>query len=144
MNVDILNYIIYLETKPNDNDDSVEKIDKEIFDKVYQELSFVKTRLYFLCFKVLIVAMYLVITIILFTKNRESLIGENFKDNLEVLLFIIGPYAVGFALKTDKGEYLSEENKIEIKDKYDRQNNTSVLKAPSLQTDNTEEYETIV
>ena len=73
--------------------------------------------------------MYLFITIMIFTENRDSLIGTNFKDNIEVLLFIIGPYAVAFVLKTDKGDYLSEEDKIEIKDIYDRKNNTTVLKA---------------
>nr|XP_022345154.1 uncharacterized protein LOC111137795 [Crassostrea virginica] len=144
MNVDILNHIIDIETKlskttqtkatktnfdddnsddettqtTSDDDNSDEKINEKLFDNVYKELSFVKRRLYFLCLKILIVVMYLIITIMIFTQNRDSLIGANFKDNLEVLFFIIGPYAVAFVLKTDKGDYLSEENKIEIKDIY--------------------------
>ena len=131
MNVDILNHIIDIETKPSkttptaSGDDS--SVNEKIFDNVYKELSFVKRRLYFLCLKILIVVMYLIITIMIFTQNRDSLIGTNFKDNLEVLLFIIGPYAVAFVLKTDKGDYLSEENKSEIKNTYDLKCNPSVL-----------------
>ena len=126
----------------SDDDNSDEKINEKIFDNVYEELSFVKRRLYFLCLKILIVVMYLIITIMIFTQNRDFLVGTNFKDNIEVLLFIIGPYAVAFVLKTDKGDYLSEEDKIEIKDIYDRKNYTTVLKAYSLQTDTIEEKET--
>lgn len=143
MNVDILNHIICLETNLSkstktisDDGASNEKISEETFDDVYKELSFVKRRLYFVSLKILIVGMYLNITISLFAKHKEYLIGVNFKESLEILLFIIGPYAVAFVLKTDKGDYLSEENKIEIKDIYDRKNNTSVLEAGSQQNDN--------
>ena len=152
MNVDILNHIISLETKPlestkttSNNNDSVEKkIREEIFDYVYKELSFVKRRIHFLCLKILIVALYLIITLIMFTKNREALIGTNFKDNLEVLFFIIGPYAVTFVLKTYKGDYLSEQNKNEIKDIYDSKYKTTDVKVHTLQTDNNAEKETTV
>ena len=143
MNVDILNHIICLETKlskstkiNSDDGASDEKISEESFDDVYKELSFVKRRLYFVSLKILIVSMYLFITISFLAKNKKYLNGVNFKDSLEVLFFIVGPYAVAFVMKTDKGDYLSEENKIEIKDIYHRKNNTSVLEAGSQQNDN--------
>ena len=95
-----------------------EKIDEETFDYVYEKLTFVTKRLYLLCLKVLIVFMYLFITIETFIRNRSDLTEASFPHLLEFLILAIGPYAVSFFLKTDKGDFLSSENKYEIKQNF--------------------------
>ena len=49
-----------------------------------------------------------------------------------------------FVLKTYKGDYLSEQNKNEIKDIYDSKYKTTDVKVHTLQTDNNAEKETTV
>ena len=58
--------------------------------------------------------MYLFITIETFIRNKTSLNGTSVKSIVEFLLLIIGPYAISFFLKTNKGDFLSDENKLEI------------------------------
>lgn len=63
--------------------------------------------------------MYLFITIETLIDNQSSLTGSDFKDILELVLVIIGPYAVSLFLKANKEEFLSDKNKLEIEGLYD-------------------------
>lgn len=62
----------------------------------------------------IVIFMYLFITIETFITNQSSLTGSGFKDILEFLLIIIGPYAITLVLKS-KDNFLTEENRTEIK-----------------------------
>lgn len=123
MNAEILNYIFKLNEKeissqPNNTENSdkhVENIDEEMFDAIYDELTFVKKRFYFLYLKIVVVFMYLFITIETFITNTKALTGPNFQQILQFFLIIIGPYAVSLFLKANKDDFLTEENKRDIK-----------------------------
>lgn len=78
----------------------------------------------------IVVAMYLIITIETFVTNKSSLTGSSFKDILEFLLIIIGPYAISLFLKVNKENFLTVENKTEIKNEY---NIYDKLKSDELQ-----------
>lgn len=114
MNTEILKYIFNREEKFCG---MIEKIDQKMFDYVYERLVFVKKTLYFMFLKMIVVFMYLFITIETFLSNKDSLTGSDFKDILEFLLIIIGPYAISFFLKGNNENFLSDENKTEIKDR---------------------------
>lgn len=97
---------------------TADKLDEEIFDYVYQRLMFVRKNVYFMFLKMIVVAMYLIITIETFVTNKSSLTGSSFKDILEFLLIIIGPYAISLFLKVNKEDFLTVENKTEIENEY--------------------------
>lgn len=130
MNSDILKYLFTCEEesllvgyKNNSNTNKnteVNSIREEMFDYVYEQLLFVKRNLYFLYLKMIVIFMYLFITIETFIINRNSLTGSGFKDILEFLLIIIGPYAITLVLKTNKTDTLTEENKTAIKNAYSK------------------------
>lgn len=63
--------------------------------------------------------MYIFITFTTFILNAKSLTGSDFKDILQFLLIIIGPYAIIFFLKANKSDFLTEENKRQIQEAYD-------------------------
>lgn len=126
MNAEILNYIFKLkeeeissELNNTENSDSlaynVENVKEEMFDAIYDELTFVRKRFYFLYLKVVIVFMYLFITIETFITNTKALTGPNFQQILQFFLIIIGPYAISLFLKANKDDFLTEENKSDIK-----------------------------
>lgn len=127
MNAEILNYILKLKEKSSpqsnntdDSDGDVIKmdcvhIDEKMFDDVYNKLTFVKKRFYFLYLKMIVVLMYLIITTETFITNKTALTGPNFQQILEFSLIIIGPYAISFFLKANKDDFLTEENKRDIK-----------------------------
>lgn len=131
MNAEILNYIFKLEeeqtnllvedtsyTHKKDNL-NVKSIDEEMFDYIYNKLMFVKKSYYFLSLKMIVVIMYLIITMETYLTNTQSLTGTNFKDMMEFMLIIIGPYAISFFLKTNKDGFLTEDNKSEIKSAHE-------------------------
>lgn len=60
-----------------------------------------------------------------FKQNQESLTGSSFDYILEFLLLILGPYAISVFLKTDKGNFLSDEDKDEIKTAFNSFKNAS-------------------
>lgn len=127
MNAEILNYILKLKEKSSpqsnntdDSDGDVIKmdcvhIDEKMFDDIYNKLTFVKKRFYFLYLKMIVVLMYLIITTETFITNKTALTGPNFQQILEFSLIIIGPYAISFFLKANKDDFLTEENKRDIK-----------------------------
>lgn len=108
MNAEILNYIFKLEEKQTnllDNDASnkyrkenlnFKSIDEGMFDYIYDKLMFVKKSYYFLTLKMIVVIMYLIITMETYLTNTQYLTGTNFKDMIEFMLIIIGPYAISF------------------------------------------------
>lgn len=120
MNADILNYLFTCscEGETQNSNGSNQVIDEELFDYVYKRLMFVRKKLYFMFLKMIVVFMYLFITIETFITNKSSLTGSSFKDILEFLLIIIGPYAISLFLKVNKEDFLTEENKTEIKNEY--------------------------
>lgn len=120
MNADILNYLFTCscEGETQNSNGSSQVIDEELFDYVYKRLMFVRKKLYFMFLKMIVVFMYLFITIETFITNKSSLTGSSFKDMLEFLLIIIGPYAISLFLKVNKEDFLTEENKTEIKKEY--------------------------
>jgi hypothetical protein len=65
---------------------------EEMFDYIFEQLNFVKKRFYFFFSKTFIVLAYLIITIETFLRNRSSLTLASFKDVVELLLVLIGPY----------------------------------------------------
>lgn len=119
MNADILKHLFTCESETPNNDNGIRVIDEEMFDFVYKRLMFVRKKLYFMFLKMIVVFMYLFITIETFITNKSSLTGSSFKDMLEFLLIIIGPYAISLFLKVNKEDFLTEENKTEIKHEYD-------------------------
>lgn len=127
MNAEILNHIFHLEADVTENieEKKTEKIEEKKFDYIYAELSFVRNRIYHLCLKILVVFMYIFITVETFKQNQESLTGSSFDYILEFLLLILGPYAISVFLKTDKGNFLSDEDKDEIKTAFNSFKNAS-------------------
>lgn len=144
MNVDILKYIITLQknqilsTDSNQNEEQNkqqtiqqtdphkepvekqnDKVNEKKFTYIYEHLDFVRKKIYFLCLKTLVIFMYLFITIETFIRNKNSLNGSSVKSVVEFLLLIISPYAISIFLKTNKGDFLSDENKQEIKQKLE-------------------------
>ena len=101
----------------NDKQTDKPKIFENIFTHIFKNLDFVRQKLYFLCLKTLVIFMYLFITIETFIRNKNSLNGDSVKSIIEFLLLIISPYAISFFLKTNKGDFLLDENKKEIEQK---------------------------
>lgn len=131
MNADILEYIFTIKEKKEkdqrkesneskiDSESETDELNEAMFDFIYKRLFFVKKKLYYFILKFLIVFMYLFITIETLIDNQSSLTGSDFKDILELVLVIIGPYAVSLFLKANKEEFLSDKNKLEIEGLYD-------------------------
>lgn len=131
MNTEILNYIFKLEEEREHSNLNTEQINKKdiqrsngetisekVFDGVYEKLMFVKKAFYILYLKVVVVIMYLIITFTTFIMNTKSLTGSDFKDIIQFLLIIIGPYAIIFFIKANNSDFISEENKRQIEDAY--------------------------
>lgn len=117
MNSDILKHIFTCEENTqNDNEASspIGAIEEEMFDYIYERLLFVRSSMHILYMKMIVIFMYLFITIETFITNQSSLTGSGFKDILEFLLIIIGPYAITLVLKSSKDNFLTEKNKTEI------------------------------
>lgn len=148
MNQEILNYIFDQQFTPiaqnSQNEENhisanEQKVQESMFNYIYTNLKFVKKRLYFLFLKTLIIFMYLFITIETFITNRKS--GSNLQSIVEVLLLIIGPYAISLFLKVSKENFLTEENKREIKCEYDifkTRHSHEQVENPSQSTQETE------
>lgn len=122
MNTDILKYVFICEEENCKGDTrehiEVKNIDEEMFDYIFRRLMFVRKRLYLMFLKIIVVFMYLFITIETFITNKSSLTGSSFKEILEFLLIIIGPYAISLFLKVNKKGFLTDENKKEIEIEY--------------------------
>lgn len=126
MNQEILNYIFDQQITPiarnSQNEENhisanEQKVTEIMFNYIYANLKFVKKRFYFLFLKTLIIFIYLFITIETFITNKKS--GSNLQSMVEVLLLIIGPYAISLFLKVSKENFLTDENKREIRCAYD-------------------------
>ena len=124
MNGDILKYTITLQknreqNNKQNNEQPDEHIGEEKFTYIYEKLAFVRKKIYILCLKTLVIFMYLFITIETFIRNKNSLNTTSVKSIVEFLLLLISPYAISFFIKTNKGDFLSDENKKEIKQIYE-------------------------
>lgn len=102
----------YLETE------QVEYVSEEMFDTIYEKLSFVKENLYFLFFKSLFVIIYFVITVFTFILYKKAIEAPNFRDVFSIVLLIIGPYAISIFMKANEKSYLNEENISEITEAF--------------------------
>lgn len=102
----------YLETE------QVEYVSEEMFDSIYEKLSFVKENLYFLFFKSLFVIIYFVITVFTFILYKKAIEAPNFRDVFSIVLLIIGPYAISIFMKANEKSYLNEENISEITEAF--------------------------
>lgn len=102
----------YLETE------QVEYVSEEMFDTIYEKLSFVKEKLYFLFFKSLFVIIYFVITVFTFILYKKAIEAPNFRDVFSIVLLIIGPYAISIFMKANEKSYLNEENISEITEAF--------------------------
>lgn len=124
MNEEILNNIFELQNQRifqnEEISEQIEKVQENKFNYIYGRLNFVKKRLYFLFLKTVIIFMYLFIAIETFITNRKSFTGSTLPYIVETLLLIIGPYAISLFLKVSKENFLTDENKREIKSAYDR------------------------
>lgn len=89
-----------------------------MFDFIYNRLYFVKKRIYFAFFKMLIVLMLFGIVLETFIDNKTSITGTNFKDIMELIIIFIGPYAISLFLKANENNFLSNRNKDEIENLY--------------------------
>lgn len=107
---------------------------EKAFDDICGQLTFMHKKIYFVFVKTLVVCMYLIITIGTFTINREALLGTDVQSIVGILVVIISPYAASLFLKSGNGDYLSDKDKTEINDAYDK----VCLKNNSLSDDNTQ------
>lgn len=64
--------------------------------------------------------MYIIIIVQTFRQNQDSVTEANFDHIIEFLLLILGPYAVSIFLKANNGNFLSDENKSDIKKAFDK------------------------
>lgn len=116
MNSEVLRYVFFCEENKMQQD--VKYVEERMFDFIYGKILFVRKKLYFWVLKMIVVFMYLFIIIETFITNRTSLTGTTFKDLLEFLLIIVGPYAISLFLKPNKENFLTNDNKAEIDEKY--------------------------
>lgn len=93
-------------------------VEERMFDFIYGKIFFVRKKLYFWVLKMIVVFMYFFIIIEIFIINWIFLIGIMFKDLLEFLLIIVGFYVIFFFLKLNKENFLINDNKVEIDEKY--------------------------
>lgn len=126
MNEEILKYIFELENESNQSNsqneeinEQVDKVQEKKFNYIYERLSFVKKRLYFLFLKTVIIFMYLFIALETLISNRKSFTGSNLPYVIESLLLVISPYAISLFLKGSQENFLTDENKSEIKSAFD-------------------------
>lgn len=117
MNVEILHHIFTCEEKDKK---TVKYINERLYDYIYGRVPFVQRKFYVLFLKVIVVFMYLFITIETFITNQKSLTGTSFDKLLEFLLIIIGPYAISFFLKGNNNDFLTDENKEDIRELYNK------------------------
>lgn len=140
MNAEILNYIFEIEEseraeqtevltentqKEPKHKFKVHYIKEEMFDFIYKRLFFVNKRLYFALFKILVVFMFFLIVLETFIDNKSSITGTNFSYIMELIIILIGPYAISLFLKGNEDNFLSNENKEEIEKLYESYNETS-------------------
>lgn len=133
MNSEILNHIFEIEEKEKAEQTEVlteskkaapkskfkvNYIREEMFDFIYYRLYFVKKRIYFAFFKMLIVLMLFGIVLETFIHNKTSITGTNFKDIMELIIIFIGPYAISLFLKANENNFLTNRNKDEIENSY--------------------------
>lgn len=140
MNAEILNYIFEIEEseraeqtkvltentqKEPKHKFKVHYIKEEMFDFIYKRLFFVNKRLFFALFKILVVFMFFLIVLETFIDNKSSITGTNFSYIMELIIILIGPYAISLFLKGNEDNFLSNENKEEIEKLYESYNETS-------------------
>lgn len=106
--------------------EEIEYVSEEMFDYVYERLSFVKEKLYFLFFKSLFVLSYFIITVFIFILYKKSMNAPYFRDVFGIILLIIGPYAISIFLKGNKEKFLNKENESEIRAAFDSYNQESL------------------
>lgn len=95
-------------------------VSEAMFDAICRKLFFTKKKLYFVFFKLIVIFVYLLIVLQILDDDQLALSGYDIKDIIEVTLASIGPYAISFFLKGNNENFLSDENKLEIKREYDR------------------------
>lgn len=117
MNVEILHHIFTCEEKSKK---TVKYINERLYAYIYGRVPFVQRKFYVLFLKVIVVFMYLFITIETFITNQKSLTGTSFDKLLEFLLIIIGPYAISFFLKGNNNDFLTDKNKEDIEELYNK------------------------
>lgn len=99
------------------NDDTIgneDTVSEDMFNYIFEQLRFVKKRFYFFIFKTLIVFMYLFITIETFLQSENSLSSASFKDVVELLLVLIGPYFISLFVKAGANDFLTHADKEDI------------------------------
>lgn len=116
MNQEILDYMLEVNAGIGQNKFPIcfGRIEEKKFTQIYSELKFVKRTLYFLFLKMFIIFMYLFITIETLITYPKSLDGS-FQNIVGFLLLIIGPYAISLFFKANQENFLTNENKFEIK-----------------------------
>lgn len=119
MNQEILDYMLEVNAGIGQNKFPIcfGRIEEKKFTQIYSELKFVKRTLYFLFLKMFIIFMYLFITIETLITYPKSLDGS-FQNIVGFLLLIIGPYAISLFFKANQENFLTNENKFEIKKAY--------------------------
>lgn len=118
MNAEILDFIFICEK--NRKRKKVKHVSEKLYGYIYGRVLFVQRKFFILFLKIIVVCMYLFITIETFITNQNSLTGTSFDKLLEFLFIIIGPYAISFFLKGDKNDFLTDENKQDLKELYER------------------------
>ena len=113
MNVEILQHIFHLE---EERDNHVDKIPEKVYGEIYVKLSLVRKTFYIFIFKISVVLMYFFIAIETFIIRRDSLTGPDFSEMVQFLLLSLSPYAINLVLKLNKENFLTNENKAEIRD----------------------------
>lgn len=123
MNVEILQHIFHLEEERAsslNNDIKVDKIPEKVYGDIYVKLGFVRKTFYIFIFKISVVLSFFFIAIETFIINRDSLTGPNFSNMVQFLLLALSPYAINLVLKLNKENFLTDENKDEIRKAFNK------------------------
>ncbi|XP_062622276.1 uncharacterized protein LOC134283814 [Saccostrea cucullata] len=108
-----------MEPKTFDADIPITTIKEELYNEVTKNLLFAKRKKYFFIMKSFIVVGILVVMIMIFYYSGASKTARNFKEMLELVLFLISPFAISLFVKTNDKEILSECDKKDIEIAYD-------------------------
>lgn len=114
MNVEILQHIFHL-VEEYSGINHIDKIPEKVYGDIYVKLGFVRKTFYIFIFQILVVSMFFFIAIKTFIINRDSLTGPDFSNMVQFLLLSLSPYAINLILKLNKENFLTDENKTEIK-----------------------------
>lgn len=118
MNAEILECIF--KEKESENELESYYVGEKMFSAISRQLLFMRKKIYFVLFKMGIIFAYLYFTIDILRGAQLSIAitGYNVKDIVEVVLIAVGPYAISLFIKAKNDNFLTSDDKEEIKKEY--------------------------